>query len=76
MNYLLNIMYLMLQQNAGEKQLTKISLIILSVILFSLVIDSAVKGKFVPKNGAIRVLILICFILAFGALILTNIYYK
>ena len=76
MNYLLNIMSLMLQQNSAEKQFTSVSLIILAVLLFTLVIDSAVKGKFVPKSGLLRAIILVLFIFVLGALILVNIYYK
>lgn len=76
MNFLLNIMSLMLEQNDAERRLTTIGFVILAILFLVLLIDSAVKGRLVPKSGVVRAIILIIFILALGTLILIRIYYK
>lgn len=76
MNFLLGVMNFLLEQNAAEKRLTTISVIILVILFLYMVMDMIAKANFVPKNPVLRAVIIILFILTLGTLILIKIYYK
>lgn len=76
MSTLLNIMSLLLKQNETEKRLTSLSFMFLAIVLLILIIDCVAKGRWVPKSGAVRAIIVLAFILVLGFLILKEIYYK
>lgn len=76
MNFLLNVMNFLLEQNEAEKTLTTISVIILVILFLYMMMDMVAKANFVPKSPVLRAIIIILFFLTLGTLILIKIYYK
>ena len=52
---------MLLAQNAFEKRATIIGITLFGGLIFMLFLDSIIKGKFVPKNSAIRKLLFFIF---------------
>ena len=67
---------LLLAQNAEEKSLTYIGLALFAGFLFFLIVDTTIKGKFVPKKPVMRNFLIVLFILVIILLILLFIFYK
>ena len=74
-NYLSNIIF-MLAQNEGEKMWTLIGVTFLGAFIFFLIIDSTIKGKFVPKKGPLRKFLTFLFLVIVVVVILLLIYNK
>lgn len=68
------VMYL--AQNAEEKSLTYVGLAFFAGFLFFLIVDTTVKGRFVPKKSVIRHFLIFLFILVIILLIMLFIFYK
>ena len=76
---LLSYVQFMLAQNAQEKKITMISLIVMGIILLVFVIDSTARYRsdYVPRSKAFKAFLLFFFFVIVGAiLILFRIYYK
>ena len=54
---------LLLAQTAEEKSLTYVGLALFAGFLFFLIIDTTIKGKFVPKSPVMRKFLIFFFIL-------------
>ncbi len=72
----LNSIVYMLAQNQLEKNLTIVGITLFSAFIFFLIVDSLIKGKFVPKKKDFRGFLIFVFILTIIAIILLIIYYK
>ena len=70
-----NIMFL-LAQNETEKNMTILGVTLFGAFLFFLILDSLIKGKWVPKKGPIRGFLIFLFSLAVIAIILLIIFSK
>ena len=66
----------MLAQNETEKSLTILGLTLFGGFMFFLILDSIIKGKWIPKKGPIRGFLIFIFIMVIIALIFLFIYYK
>ncbi len=66
----------MLAQNETEKSLTILGLTLFGGFMFFLILDSLIKGKWVPKKGPARGFLIFIFIMVVIALIFLFIYYK
>ena len=66
----------MLAQNETEKSLTILGLTLFGGFMFFLILDSLIKGKWVPKKGPTRGFLIFIFIMVIIALIFLFIYYK
>ena len=67
---------LLLAQNAEEKSLTYIGLALFAGFLFFLIVDTTIKGKYVPKKPVMRNFLIALFILVIILLTLLFIFYK
>ncbi len=67
---------LLLAQNAEEKSLTYIGLALFAGFLFFLIVDTTIKGKYVPKKPVMRNFLIVLFILVIILLTLLFIFYK
>lgn len=67
---------LLLAQNAEEKSLTYLGLALFAGFLFFLIVDTTIKGKYVPKKGVIRNFLIVLFVLVIIILIMLFIFYK
>ncbi len=76
MTELLTAISLILAQNEAEKTITTIGLAFFAAFIFYLILDSTIKQKFIPKNGAIRGFLIFIFILASVACICYIIFIK
>ncbi len=66
----------MLAQNESEKTLTIVGLALFGALIFYLVLDSTIKGKFIPKKGPLRNFLIFIFIMVIIAIILICIFLK
>ena len=66
----------MLAQNETEKSLTILGVTLFGAMVFFLIVDSLIKGKWIPKKGPVRGFLIFIFILVIIALIFLFIYYK
>ena len=66
----------MLAQNETEKSLTILGLALFGGLMFFLILDSLIKGKWIPKKGAARGFLCFILIMVVIALIFLFIYYK
>ena len=67
---------LLLAQNAEEKSLTYIGLALFAGFLFFLIVDTTIKGRFVPKKPAMRKFLIFLFVIIVIIIILLFIFYK
>lgn len=67
---------LLLAQNATEKSMTYIGIALFGGFMFFLILDSLIKGKYVPKKKNVRSFLIFLFIASVIAIILMFIYYK
>ena len=73
--YLSNLVF-MLAQNSDEKMWTLLGVTFLGAFIFFLIIDSTIKGKFVPKKGPLRKFLTFLFLVIVVAVILLLMYNK
>lgn len=73
--YLSNLIF-MLAQNEDEKMWTLFGFTFLGAFLFFLIIDSTIKGKFVPKKGPLRKFMTFFFLVVIVIVILLLMYNK
>lgn len=66
----------MLAQNDTEKSLTILGLTLFGGFMFMLILDSLIKGKWVPKKGPVRGFLIFILVMVIIALIFLFIYYK
>ena len=66
----------MLAQNETEKSLTILGLALFGGFMFFLILDSLIKGKWIPKKGPVRGFLWFILIMVIIALIFLFIYYK
>lgn len=69
-------MAMILAQNAEERSLTYLGVAFFAGFLFFLIVDSTVKGKFVPKKDVMKKFLIVLFVLVIIILILLTIFYK
>lgn len=67
---------LLLAQNAEEKSLTFIGVALFAGFLFFLIVDTTIKGKYVPKKPVMRNFLILLFILMIILLFMLFIFYK
>jgi hypothetical protein len=67
---------LILAQNAEEKSLTYVGLAFFAGFLFFLIVDTTIKGKFVPKKSVMRNFLIVLFVLVIILLAMLFIFYK
>lgn len=67
---------LLLAQNAEEKSLTYIGLALFAGFLFFLIIDTTIKGRFVPKKPVMRKFLIFLFIIIIIIIFMLFIFYK
>ena len=67
---------LFLAQNAEEKSLTYIGLALFAGFLFFMIVDTTVKGRFVPKKPVMRKFLIFLFVIIVIIIILLFIFYK
>ena len=67
---------LLLAQNAEEKSLTYIGLALFAGFLFFLIVDTTIKGRFVPKKPVMRKFLIFLFVIIVIIIILLFIFYK
>lgn len=67
---------LILAQNAEEKSLTYVGLAMFAGFLFFLIVDTTIKGKYVPKKSSIRNFLIVLFVLVIILLGMLFIFYK
>jgi hypothetical protein len=67
---------LLLAQNAEEKSLTYIGLALFAGFLFFLIVDTTIKGRFVPKKPIMRKFLIFLFVIIIIIIILLFIFYK
>ena len=67
---------LLLAQNAEEKSLTYIGLALFAGFLFFLIIDTTIKGRFVPKKPVMRKFLIFLFVIIIIIIIMLFIFYK
>ncbi|MBR7172573.1 MAG: hypothetical protein IKD36_02140 [Clostridia bacterium] len=67
---------LMLAQTAEEKSLTYVGLAFFAGFLFFLIVDTTVKGRFVPKKSVMRNFLIVLFILVIIIIFMLFIFYK
>ena len=72
----LSSLSLLLAQNEAEKNITILGIAFFAAFMFFLILDSTIKQKFVPKNGAIRGFLIFLFILAIVAFFVYTIFVK
>ena len=72
---ILNVVF-MLAQNGTEKSLTYLGVALFGGFMFFLIVDSLIKGKFVPKKKNVRAFLIVLFVVAVIAMILMFLYYK
>ena len=67
---------LLLAQNAEEKSLTYLGVALFAGFLFFLIVDSTIKGRFVPKKDSLRKFLIVLFVVVISILGLLFIFYK
>jgi len=67
---------LMLAQNETEKNMTILGVTLFCAFIFFLILDSIIKGKWVPKKGPLRGFLIFLFSIAVIAIILLIIFEK
>ena len=75
MNVLASIMFL-LAQNDTERRLTILGVTLFAALMFFLILDSLIKGQYIPKKGPIRGFLIFLLIVAVIAVNLLIIFYK
>lgn len=70
-----NITFL-LAQNETEKDMTILGVTLFGAFIFFLILDSIIKGKWIPKKGPLRGFLIFLFSMAVIAIILLIIFYK
>ena len=75
MNVIASIMFL-LAQNETEKRLTILGVTLFAVLMCFLILDSLIKGQYIPKKGPIRGFLIFLLIVAVIAVNLLIIFYK
>lgn len=66
----------MLAQNESEKTLTIVGLALFGALIFYLILDSTIKGKFIPTKGPLRNFLIFIFVVVVIAIILICIFLK
>ena len=74
-NYISSLIIL-LAQTAKEKSVTTVGLAIFAGFIFFLIVDTTIKGRFVPKKGPVKKFLIFLFILVVIILFLLYIFYK
>ena len=74
-NYISSLIIL-LAQTAKEKSVTVVGLAIFAGFIFFLIVDTTIKGKFVPKKGPVKKFLIFLFILVVIILFLLFKFYK
>lgn len=72
----LSALSLILAQNDAEKKITILGLALFAAFMFYLILDSTIKQKFIPKNGALRGFLIFVFIIIIIALFVYIIFVK
>ena len=67
---------LLLAQTEEEKSLTFIGVALFIGFIFFLIVDTTVKGRFVPKKPVMRKFLIVLFILMIILLFMLFIFYK
>lgn len=73
---LLNSLAVLLAQNEAEKRATLIGLVLFGCFMFYLILDSVIKQKFIPKNGALRGFLIFFFVIIVIAILVYIIFVK
>lgn len=67
---------LLLAQNAEEKSYTYLGLALFAGFMFFLIIDSMVKGRFVPKKPVLRKFLIFIFVIVIIIIFMVFIFHK
>lgn len=74
-NYIFSLVML-LAQTEKEKSITIVGLAFFAGFIFFLIMDTTIKGKFVPKKGPVKYFLIFLFILILIILIMLYIFNK
>ncbi len=74
-NYISSLIML-LAQTEKEKSVTIVGLAIFAGFIFFLIVDTTIKGKFVPKKGPVKKFLIFLFLLAVIILFMLYKFYK